>query len=464
MSGASAAERRAEERAAGHAPGLSEALLAEVEEALGAGALDLAAGLATPLHPADLADLLEQLAADDRPRLVAALGEQLPADTLGYLDSEVRARLVEDLGPEAAARIVARLETDDAVDLLSDLEPALQRAILQALPLSERAFLEQGLAFPEYSAGRLMAREFVALPDYWTVGQAIDFLRAHDDLPDDFYELFIVDVRFRPVGAVPLSRVVRSRREVPLRSLTMKELHLIPAETDQEQVAFIFKQYGLVSAPVVSPEGRLLGTITVDDVVDVIDEEAEDDLLKLGGVSETDVFASPLETARRRVPWLLVSMVSATLGATVIDAFGAAIEKLVALAVLMPISAALGGNAGVQTLAVVVRGLAVKELTRANALKMLAKELAVGALNASVIMAVAFALTLVWFGMLDLALVFAVSILVTITVAALIGVTVPLLLDRFGFDPAIASSVFVTPTIDAIGFFTFLSLSTFWLL
>lgn len=464
MSGPGAAERRAAERSQGRAPGLSEALLAEVAEALAAGALDLATGLVAALHPADLADLLEQLDAADRTRLVTALGEQLPADTLVYLDREVRARLVEELGPAAAARIVARLDTDDAVDLLSDLEPASQRAILQALPLSERAFVEQGLAFPEYSAGRLMQREFVALPDYWTVGQAIDFLRGHEDLPDDFYELFIVDVRFRPVGAVPLSRLVRSRREVPLRSLTMKQLHLVPAEMDQEQVAFLFKQYGLVSAPVVSPEGRLLGMITVDDVVDVIDEEAEDDLLKLGGVSETDVFASPLETARRRVPWLLVSMISATLGATVIDAFGASIEQLVALAVLMPISAALGGNAGVQTLAVVVRGLAVKELTRSNAWKMLGKELLVGLLNGTAIMVVAFTLTLVWFGMLDLALVFAASILCTVTIAALIGVTVPLLLDRFGFDPAIASSVFVTPTIDAIGFLMFLSLATFFLL
>lgn len=464
MSETPATRERSEEAAPAPPLGLSEALVLEVKEALAAAAADLAAGLCAPLHPADLADLLEQLDAEERVGLVRALGEQLPADTLGYLNSEVRAALVAELGPEAAARIVARLETDDAVDLLSDLDPALQRAILQALPLSERAFVEQGLAFPEYSAGRLMQREFVALPDYWTVGQAIDFLRAHEDLPDDFYELFIVDVRFRPVGAVPLSRLVRSKREVPLRSLTMKQLHLVPADMDQEQVAFLFKQYGLVSAPVVSPEGRLLGMITVDDVVDVIDEEAEDDLLKLGGVSETDVFASPLATARRRVPWLLVSMISATLGATVIDTFGASIEKLVALAVLMPISAALGGNAGVQTLAVVVRALAVKELTRANAWKVLGKELAVGALNGTAIMVVAFALTLVWFGLLDLAIVFSLSILCTITIAALIGVTVPLLLDRFGFDPAIASSVFVTPTIDAIGFFTFLSLATFWLL
>lgn len=449
---------------AGTTIGPSEALVAEVEEALAAGRDDLAAALATPLHPADLADLLERLEPAAREALVRAQGETFAADTLGYLDSEVRAALIAALGPTEAARIVGRLETDDAVDLLSDLEPAEQRAILQALPLAERAFLEQGLAFPEYSAGRLMAREFVALPDYWTVGQAIDFLRAHADLPDDFYELFIVDVRFRPVGAVPLSRVVRSPRQTPLRALSMKELHAIAADTDQEQVAHLFKQYGLVSAPVVSPEGRLLGMITVDDVVDVIDEEAEDDLLKLGGVSETDVFASPLATARRRVPWLLVSMVSAMLGASVIDAFGASIERLVALAVLMPIGAALGGNAGVQTLAVVVRALAVKELSRANAWKALGKELVVGLLNAIVIMAVAGTLALFWFGMPGLALVFACAILVTITVAASIGVAVPLLLDRLGFDPAIASSVFVTPTIDAIGFLTFLALATYWLL
>jgi magnesium transporter len=444
--------------------GLDDALVREVREALDRQDPVLASALAAPLHPSDQADLIQLLDPPDRAALLKALGSDLHPDTLTYLAEEVRESVIDILGPRETGAAVAQLDTDDAVEVLGDLDPEEQSAILAALPMPERVVIEQGLAFPEYSAGRLMQRDVVAVPEYWNVGQVIDYLRATPDLPDDFYDIIIVDARFRPVGAVPLSKVLRSRRGVPLGELKIKELRLVPVTMDQEQVAFLFRQYGLVSAPVVDDAGRLLGVITVDDVVDVIQEEAEDDILKLGGVQETDVFASPLETSRKRVPWLLLSLVSAAVGATVIHHFEESIEQLVALAVLMPISAALGGNAGVQTLAVVVRALAVKELTRSNALRVMLKELTVGLLNSTVIMAVAGTLTLLWFGSVGLALVFAGSIVVTICVAALIGITVPLVLDRLGFDPAIASSVFVTPTIDAIGFFTFLTLATFYLL
>lgn len=444
--------------------GLDDALVREVREALDRHDDVLASALAAPLHPSDQADLIQLLDPPDRAALLKSLGSDLHPDTLTYLAEEVRESVIDILGPRETGAAVAQLDTDDAVEVLGDLDPEEQSAILAALPMPERVVIEQGLAFPEYSAGRLMQRDVVAVPEYWNVGQVIDYLRATPDLPDDFYDIIIVDARFRPVGAVPLSNVLRSRRGVPLGELKIKELRLVPVDMDQEQVAFLFRQYGLVSAPVVDDAGRLLGVITVDDVVDVIQEEAEDDILKLGGVQETDVFASPLETSRKRVPWLLLSLISAAVGATVVHHFEESIEQLVALAVLMPISAALGGNAGVQTLAVVVRALAVKELTRSNALRVMLKELTVGLLNSTVIMGVAGTLTLLWFGSVGLALVFAGSIVVTICVAALIGIAVPLVLDRLGFDPAIASSVFVTPTIDAIGFFTFLTLATFYLL
>ena len=443
---------------------LSEELVRVVDEALHAGEVERAIELVASLHAADQADLLEQLGYDERTALVAELKPQLDPELLTYLDETVREEVLEQLTPEEAGAAIAQLDTDDAIEVLGDLDESEQIAILQTLPMPERAAVEQGLTYPEDSAGRLMQRELVAAPEFWTVGQTIDYLRAKPDLPDEFYDIYIVNPRFEPVGSIPLSKLVRSKRGVLLTELKMKELHLIPFDMDQEEVGFLFRQYGLVSAPVVDANRRLLGAITVDDVVHVIEEEAEEDLLGLGGVQETSIFTSPWRASRQRVPWLLMSLVSSTLSASVIYLFNQSIEQLVALAVLMPVIAALGGNAGVQTLAVVVRALAVRELTRGNASKVLLKELGVGVLNGSAVMFVGALVALIWFGQFDLALVFGVSVVATISAAALIGVSIPLLLDRLGFDPAIASSVFVTPTIDAIGFFTFLGIATLLLL
>jgi magnesium transporter len=443
---------------------LSEELVRVVDEALDAGEVERAIELVASLHAADQADLLEQLGYDERTTLVAELKPKLDPELLTYLDETVREEVLEQLTPEEAGAAIAQLDTDDAIEVLGDLDETEQIAILQTLPMPERAAVEQGLTYPEDSAGRLMQRELVAAPEFWTVGQTIDYLRTKPDLPDEFYDIYIVNPRFEPVGSIPLSKMVRSRRGVLLTELKMKELHLIPFDMDQEEVGFLFRQYGLVSAPVVDANRRLLGVITVDDVVHVIEEEAEEDILKLGGVQETSIFTSPWRASRQRVPWLLMSLVSSTLSASVIYFFNHSIEQLVALAVLMPVIAALGGNAGVQTLAVVVRALAVRELTRGNAPKVLLKEIAVGVLNGSAVMFVGALVALIWFGQFDLALVFAVSVVATISAAALIGVSVPLLLERLGFDPAIASSVFVTPTIDAIGFFTFLGIATLLLL
>jgi magnesium transporter len=443
---------------------LSEELTRAVAEALEQGDLERAASLATPLHAADQADLLEQLDREDRAALVAQLEPKLDPELLTYLDGTVREEVIDQLGPAQTGAAIAQLETDDAIEILEDLDPSEQMALLATLPMPERAAVEAGLAYPEESAGRLMQLDFVAVPEFWTVGQTIDYLRSNPDLPDDFYDLYIINPRFEPVGSIPLSKVLRSKRGVLLTELRMKALHLIPVALDQEEVGFMFRQYGLVSAPVVDADGRMLGVITVDDVVHVLEEEAEEDILKLGGVAETSIFVSPWRASRQRVPWLLMSLVSSTLSASVIYYFNHSIEQLVALAVLMPVIAALGGNAGVQTLAVVVRALAVRELTRGNAPKVLLKEIAVGFLNGGAVMFVGALVALIWFGQVDLAFVFAVSVVATISAAALIGVAIPLSLERLGFDPAIASSVFVTPTIDAIGFFTFLGIATLLLL
>jgi magnesium transporter len=443
---------------------LTEELTGAVAEALEQGDLARAASLATPLHAADQADLLEQLGRDDRSALVAQLEPELDPELLTYLDESVRGEVLEQLGPEQAGAAIAQLDTDDAIDILEDLDPTEQMALLETLPMPERAAVEAGLAYPEDSAGRLMQRDFVAAPEFWTVGQTIDYLRANPKLPDDFYDLYIINPRFEPVGSIPLSKVLRSKRGVLLTELKMKALHLVPVEEDQEKVGFMFRQYGLVSAPVVDVNGRMLGVITVDDVVDVIEEEAQEDILRLGGVAEAGVFAPTLQTSLRRVPWLLVNLVTATLAALVIAQFADVIDRLVVLAVLMPIVAAIGGNAAMQAVTVTVRALAIRQITRANALRVLAKEAAVGGLNGLVLLVASLLLALAWFGQLWLGVVFSAGIVLTIMVAALVGVAVPLVLDRLGIDPAVASSVFAMTVTDMFGFFAFLGLASLYLL
>jgi magnesium transporter len=443
---------------------LSEELVRAVETALEEGEAPRAADLTAALHAADQADLLEQLGHDERMTLVAELKPKLDPELLTHLDETVREEVLEQLSPEETGAAIAQLETDDAIEVLADLDETEQIAILQTLPMPERAAVEQGLTYPEDSAGRLMQRELVAAPEFWTVGQTIDYLRAKPDLPDDFYDIYIVNPRFEPVGSIPLSKVVRSKRGVLLTELKLKELHLIPFDMDQEEVGFVFRQYGLVSAPVVDANRRLLGVITVDDVVHVIEEEAEEDILRLGGVPEADLFVSPLRTSMRRVPWLLLNLGTATLAALVIAQFAQAIDTLVVLAVLMPIVAALGGNAAIQALSVTVRALAMRQVTRANAWRVLGKELLVGGLNGAVVFLAALALVVGWFGQFELALVFGAGIVLTITIAALAGAAVPIVMDLLGLDPAVASSVFVTTITDVFAFFVFLGLAAVYLL
>ena len=396
---------------------LTDALVAEVREAVAADNADLTAGLTGPLHAADLADLLERLTHDERGAVIEALGPGFDAETLAYLDEFVRDQVIEALGPEATGEALAQLETDDAVEILADFDEAEQAEILASLPLPERAAIEQGLAFPEWSAGRLMQRDVVAVPEYWSVGEAIDWLRAKADLPEDFYDIFLIDPRFKVVGDVPLSRLLRSRRAVPLTEITYKDLRTFPAETDQEEVARAFHRYALVSAAVVDAEGRLLGVITVDDVVDVIDEEAEDDILKLGGVSEDDTYVPALQTSLKRLPWLGVNLFTALMGVFVITQFEGTIAKLVALAALMPMVAGMGGNAGTQALTVTVRALAAGEITAATGWRTLRKELTVGLVNGLTFLIAGGGLAFAWFRDPVLAAVFGSALLINLVIA-----------------------------------------------
>lgn len=443
---------------------LSEDLIQEIRLRIENGAIEEAAQLAMPLHVADQADLLEQLGREERDRLVAQISDQLDPEFLTHLNEEVRSEVLEILSPAEVGAAIAKLDTDDAIELLEDLGEPEQAALIESLPMPDRIAVEQGLAYPEDSAGRLMQRELVAAPEFWTVGQTIDYLRADAALPDEFYDIYIVDPKFCPVGSIPLSKILRSKRNVHLNDLTMKELHSVPVEMDQEEVGFRFSQYDLVSAPVVDADGRLVGVITIDDVVEVIEEEAEEDILRLGGVRETDIFASPIRTSLRRFPWLLINLATAVLASIVIAQFEEAIGKIVALAVLMPIVASMGGNAGTQTLTVVVRALAVREVTAANAFRVLSKEFLAGGLNGLLFMTAGLAIAVLWYQDPLLGVLFGLAMVVTLVAGVLAGVCIPLLLDRLGFDPAVSSAVFLTTVTDVVGFFVFLGLASLYLL
>jgi len=444
--------------------GLSTDVVYAVEDALAAENPAQVRALVADLHDADLADLIESLARDSRQSFIEVLGAELDAEVLPYLDAAVREEIIDQLGPQRLARLLSRLDSDDAVQVFEDLDEEFQHRILSALPRAYRQILEESLSFPEESAGRLMQREVVVVPSAWTLGETIDYMRAAEDLPDDFYDLYIVDPRHHPIGFIPLSRILRTRRPVRLTEIMETDMKVIPLAMDQEEVAYLFRQYGLVSAPVVDEAGRLVGVITVDDVVDIISEEAEEDIMKLAGVQETDVYSALLDTTRSRFPWLVVNLLTAILASAVIGIFEVSIGQLVALAVLMPIVASMGGNAGTQTLTVAVRAIAVKDLTEANAARFVGKELVVGAVNGLLFAVLTGLVAWLWFESPGIGLVIAAAMIVNMVVAGLSGTLVPLGLERLGIDPAVASSVFVTTVTDVVGFFAFLGLAAVFLL
>lgn len=420
--------------------------------------------LLRPLHPADQADMIERLDAGLREVLITAMGAAFDPEVLVYLDETVREEVLAHLDEAQIAHFLSMLDSDDAVDLIGELDEDEQARILLAVPAKDRLILEQGLTFPEYSAGRLMQRELVVVPSHWTVGQTIDFLRTVRDLPDDFYAIYVVDPAHRPVGELVLSHLLRAKRPVRVSDIMRKDFRRVPVAMDQEEVALLFRQYGLVAAPVVAEDERLLGVITVDDVVDVIDEEAEEDLMRLGGVSEVDLYGTFWDTARARLPWLLVNLGTAFVSASVIGLFEATIEKVVALAVLMPIVASMGGNAGTQTLTVAVRALAMRDLDTRNAMRFVAKEALVGSFNGLTFAVLVAGVSAAWFQDFEIAAVIACAMVVNLLVAGLVGTLVPLGLQRIKVDPAVASGVFLTTVTDVVGFFVFLGLATLVLL
>ena len=432
----------------------------EVTERLDGNDAEGARALVEPLHPADIADLFELVGGDQRRALAAALADLLDGDVLSEMNEWVREELIDELEPHEVAEIAGELETDDAVALIEDMEEEEQRAVLRALDPDDRAAIEEALSYPEDSAGRLMRRDAVAVPEHWTVGQVIDFCRAGEELATDFFEVFVVDPAHRPVGTCLLSWILRTPRRIAVADVMQREQTLIPGDMDQEEVALRFQKYALVSAAVVDPAGRLVGMITADDVVHIVQEEASEDALLMSGAGvEGDINEPVRDSYKARVRWLIANLATALVASTIIAIFGGAIEQMVALAVLMPIVASIGGNAGTQTMAVSIRALAMNQLTRSNTWRTIWREISVALLNGLTIAVLLGLGAGLVFASPHLGAVIAAAILINILVAGLSGVAVPVLLERGGQDPAVASSVFVTMITDSMGFLVFLGLA-----
>jgi magnesium transporter len=436
-----------------------------VLEAVEAGDATRVDALLDPLHPADVADLLEQIAPAERASLLALWHGGIDGEILSEIDEAIREEVVEALAPDQLAEAVRDLETDDVVDLLEDLEGRQAEAVLDALEDADRAAVEAAMAYPEYTAGRLMQRETVVAPQHWTVGEAIDFLRGADHLPDQFYHVILVDPRMAPVAYVTLGRLLSSPRTAKLAAITEDSFRTVEATESETDVAYMFNQYHLISCPVVDEGGRLVGVITIDDAMAVLDEEHEEDMLRLAGVDEESSIADGIwDTVKARLPWLAISLVTANIGAAVIAQFEATIAAVVVLAALMPIVAAMGGNAATQSLTVAVRALATRDLTGANAWRVVRRELAVGVINGTVFALVMGGAAWGLFAAPLIGIVIGLALVVTLIIAALAGVLVPLMLNRFGFDPALSSGTFVITMTDVMGFFAFLGLATVILL
>ena len=416
--------------------------------------------LIEPLHPADQADMLERLSNEKLNIFLNILGRSLDPEVLVYLDHNVQEKVFNILGPKVLAKAIPELHSDDAVEILQELEEKDRNVVIKQLPKADRILVEEALSYPEYSAGRLMQREFLAFPGNWTVGQTIDHMRANpQDEEDSFYSIYIVDPAHRLMGVISLSKLLSAKRPVRLNDLMELKPRNVNVETDQEEVALLFQQYGLVNMPVVDNADRLLGVIIVDDIVDVINEEAEEDLQGLTGVSDLSITSSFLETAKGRFSWLILNMFTAVLASSVIGLFQEEIEKLVALAVLMPIVASMGGNAGTQTVTVAVRALATRQLNYSNLQKFVLKETWVGMINGFLFALLSIVLAYLWFGDKEIAIIMGLAMIANLLFAGVLGTLIPLTLEKFKIDPAISSSVFLTTATDVIGFFTFLGLS-----
>ncbi len=431
-------------------------VIAKVEAGDDEGARDLV----SPLHPADLADLFELAPEDRRGAMAAALGDMLDGDVLAEMNDHVREGMIDQLEPHQVADIAAELDTDDAVAIIEDMDDADQAAVLRALDPDDRAAIEAALSYPEESAGRLMQRELIAVPEHWTVGHTIDYLRENSDLTTDFWEVFVVDPAHKPIGTCQLSWILRAPRSIAIADVMKREQTLIPVDMDQEEVALRFQKYALISAAVVDDDGRLAGMITVDDIVHVIQQEAGEDILRLSGAGDGDINEPILMTVRTRLMWLIVNLGTAMIAASVVGLFQGEIAKFALLAVLMPIVSGMGGNAGTQTLAVVVRALATNQLTSSNTRRMIIRELRIALANGSALgLLIGVGVGLLYANPM-LGAVIGSAMIINNLIAGLAGILVPLTLERFDVDPAVSSAVFVTMATDVMGFFSFLGLAT----
>ena len=428
----------------------------EAAETQDRAALDAALA---PLHAADVADLFEQLDHDTRDTVVRMLGPDLDPEILSELEDDVRDDVLAAMEPAHLAAAVRELDADDVVYLVEDLDEDQQGRVLEALEPVERIAVEQSLQYPEYTAGRMMRRDFVAAPPFWTVGQMIDHMRADDDLPDQFHDVILVDASMKPVGLAPLSRIMGAGRDRRLDELQRDLMEIIEVLEPQEDVAYGFNQYHMASAPVVDDSGRLLGVIHMEDAMEALDEEADEDLKRLSGVGDESLSDKVLEITKLRFPWLVVNLATAVLASLVISQFDATIQQIVALAVLMPIVASMGGNAATQTLAVAVRALATRDLTASNMRRLVTREAVVGLSNGLIFALLVAVVELVWYGDALLAGVIAVAMVINMVAAGLAGILIPIALDKAGADPALASGTFVTTVTDVVGFFSFLGLA-----
>jgi len=416
------------------------------------------------LHEADVANLIENLNPNTRIKLIELEAFNINPEIFVELNESIQSEVLQLLSIDSIIKIIKRLESDNAIKILENLEKDTKEKVLDKLPPKDKFLLEEGLSYPEDSAARIMQREFTAVPSNWTVGQTIDYLREDKDLPEEFLEIFIVDNDFKPIGTVPSSRVLRTSRDLKMNSIMIEMPVLISANMDKEEVGHTFENYNLVSAGVVNKNNKLVGMITADDVVTVVQEEAEEDALRLAGVGDEEITDSVMLKTKRRFNWLLLNLFTALLATWVISNFGASIEQMVALAFLMPIVASMGGNAGMQTLAVTIRAIATKELSKSNFNRVVGKEFLIGILNGIIFAIITAVIVQLWFKQLNLSLLIGVSMILNMIVAGLFGILVPVSLKKLNIDPALASSVFVTTITDVIGFLSFLGLGSFYFL
>ncbi len=412
------------------------------------------------LHPSDTANLIENLSHETRVKLIEIDSLYIAPEIFIELNESIQGEVLQLLSIDSVSNIIKRLQSDDAVSILENLDLKKKNLILNKLPPKDRFLLEEGLSYPEDSAARIMQREFAAIPSDWTVGQTIDYLRESKDLPEEFLEIFIIDNDFKPIGTVPSSKVLRMPRDSKMNSIMREMPVLISVNMDKEEVGHTFENYNLVSAGVVNKNNKLVGMITADDVVTVVQEEAEEDVLRLAGVGNEEITDTVFVKTKRRFNWLLVNLATALLASWVISIFGAEIEKVVALAFLMPIVASMGGNAGMQTLAVTIRAIATKELSSSNINKIITKEFFIGVLNGIIFAIITAVIVQLWFKQIDLSIIIAASMVLNMIVAGLFGILIPVTLKKMNIDPALASSVFVTTVTDVIGFLSFLGIGS----